>query len=254
MNRQRPVTRRRILLEAFKLLYRRIPYIAIASISLYLLIFIGVRGYYRYMPASWFVTVQGTPHIDNGPVNGTLTLTFCRNTRYPNIVAVGARSYYVLLDGKETPAGNYSFKATIEHNKRCQYIPIAPSNHPEKAGTYLAHTDLTFSVEGHRKVVSYDTNTFVLSDTRQSLEDQIKSLQEQIQLLESEQSILPTPSQPAGQNSPVATTTAPPDSPAPTPSTPVPTAPSQAGSTVEGPAGIVQSTLNGLSGILKRLF
>lgn len=186
-----------VITNGARLLYKRIPYYAVASVSLYVLIFIGDRSYYRFMPASWWIHIQGVPHIDDGQVDGTLTLTFCRETRYPDIMAIGARSFYMILNDHASPAGSYSFSPRIAHTPRCQYISIPASKHPSKPGTYLAHTDLTFLIEGHRKVLSYDTNAFRLSDTRQSLQQQIDTLQEQLKTLQQEQEQLPvaTPTQ-----------------------------------------------------------
>lgn len=172
-------------------LYRRIPYVAIFSLSLYVLINLATWSYYRFMPGSWFLDVQGTPHIADGNVSDTLTLTFCRSTRYPNISALGARSYYLVADNHKTAAGSYRFAPRFEQQDGCQYISVPPDKHPQKAGTYLAHTELTFKVRGHEKTVKYDTNTFRLTDTRQSLEDRIKELQRQIDDLLSQQQALP---------------------------------------------------------------
>lgn len=177
----------RLTVAFFVVLYKRIPYIMIATLALMVIIYGGIfvsRGlkdiYYRFAPASHFIQITKQPFITNGSVDGTLTLTFCRNTTYDNIHAIGFRSFYQIVSGNEQPAGDYQFQATIERNKECQYIPITADKHPRKAGTYKSHTDLTFVVEGHKKVLGYDTNGFVISDTAKSLEQQIQDLQNQI--------------------------------------------------------------------------
>lgn len=138
-------------------------------------------AYYRFTPASWFISIQGVPEIANASVGSDLLLTFCRSTRDTGYDTVSTRSFYsVATDGTYTAAGQYQFKATIEHDKVCQTIHIPPDKHPNKAGTYTAHTDMAFVVHGHEKVLSYDTNQFVISDTKQSIEQQIQELQRQI--------------------------------------------------------------------------
>lgn len=222
-----------LILAAGKEFYHRIPYFAIASVCIYLLLFLGIRAYYRYMPASWFIHVQGIPHIDNGQVGSDLTLTFCRTTRYPNIKAVGIRSFYYIVGNNEQPAQSYTFSPTIQRQKACQYLTLTPDKHPEKAGTYIAHTDLTFYVDGHKKVLEYDTNTFVISDTKQSLEQQIQKLENEIKGLKGQESaIIPTSvslpsstSTPDQVTAPSTTSTTEPSEPASTPQpTPPPTA------------------------------
>lgn len=173
--------------------YHRIPYFAIASVCIYLLLFVGIRAYYRYMPASWFIDIQGIPHIDNGQVGANLTLTFCRRTRYPDIKAIGARGFYLLTSaGHETPVEHYTFNPTFQGDKQCQYITLTPNKHPEVAGTYISHTDLTFYVDGHKKVIGYNTNTFVISDTKQSLEQQIQQLEKEIKALQGQELVTST--------------------------------------------------------------
>lgn len=229
------------------MLLRRLPYIAVFAGSLYIITVTSTWAYYRFMPASWFIDIRGTPKISNGTIDSTLTLTLCRDTRYPNIQAVGARSYYVILDGKRSPAGNYSFTAKIEHSEECQYIPIQADKHPNKAGTYLAHTDLTFYVEGYKKVLGYQTDTFQLSDTRKSLQEQIQQLEQKIEELRSQQSaVAPTESTVAAQEVPSVSVPAVVPEQTSQPSAPTPDAP-----TTSAPPepGLVTRVLNGITSL-----
>lgn len=241
----------KVVVTAGQLFYRRIPYFAIASVSLFILFSLGRWSYYQFAPASWFISVHGIPHIDNGQVGSSLTLTFCRTVHHPPIKAVGARGFYLIVGNRQTPVKHYSFDPTFQGNKECQYINLPPDKHPETAGTYLAHTDLTFYVEGHRKVLSYDTNAFVISDTKQSLEQQIRALEDEIRALQGQESsatptsiTFPVSLPPAPT---VATTTPQPGAP-PASNTTTNQSPSPAPSQPEKGPGVIRALLNSLAG------
>lgn len=183
----------RLLVDTGRLFFRRFGYIAIFAVSLYIVGYISQLAYYRFMPGRWFLGVSAA-RVSDAQVSEELSLTLCRTTRYPNIKGASTRSFYQYLDGgKLSPAGDYEFTATYESDKNCQVIHIPASKHPEKAGDYYIHTDITFIVyegsHGFKKVVSYDTNRFHIYDTTRSLRQQIQDLQSQLDALRAELSI-----------------------------------------------------------------
>lgn len=174
---------RRLIIAGAIVLYKRAFRIATAIFAVYIIILVTQASYYRFMPGSWFINVTQQPFVSNAKVSDPLLMKFCRDTRAANIKALGVRSFYSIISNGQVSAGHYDFSAVIEKVDHCQYIRIPQNKHPQAAGNYVSHTDLTFYVEGHKKIVSYETNQFVLSDTKESLENQIKDLQNQIQQL-----------------------------------------------------------------------
>lgn len=147
------------------------------AVVLYL---VGNWAYYRFAPPKWFLNYYSV-HVSNASVDEDVPFTVCRQKRYPNLYIGASRTFFLITeDEKDTPVGEYKFDAIIEEGTECQNIHISKDVHPQKPGTYYAHTEAEFWVNGHRKVISYDTNYYEIDDTQESLERRIEQLEREL--------------------------------------------------------------------------
>lgn len=169
---------------------RRRLFTALARASIGFVVFAALAAattwaYYRFMPASWFLNYYSA-HADNAVIGEPVSLTLCRTTHYKNFRIEATRTFVFQQrgDGFE-PVAEYNFGAQIEQQETpCQTIQIPVTRQPQMAGTYRIKTEATFQVAGNRKTVAYETNTYTISDTADSIEAQIKQLKAKIDELE----------------------------------------------------------------------
>lgn len=137
--------------------------------------------YYRFMPGNWFINYYQAQIIDS-TVGSDLQGTFCRVVRAENLRINATRTFLINKDGKMVAMGEYEFSAGVEKLKdtNCQPIRVIADNVPDVAGEYKIHTEADFVVNGVRKTISYDTNTFKITETKESLQQEIDRLREQV--------------------------------------------------------------------------
>lgn len=150
-------------------------------------------GYYRFVPATWFLNYYYA-RADNAVIGQPVALTLCRHKHYQDIDLAATRTFIYSVSGQGTqaaPIREYTFNAHIENlTKPCTTVQLKTSQQPQKAGTYVIHTEAEFFVHGDRKTISYDTPPYVVGETTQSVQQQIKQLQTEIQVLEKQLSQL----------------------------------------------------------------
>ena len=147
-------------------LIKKLPRIAFFVGAFYLLFFVGQQIYFRVAPAENFLDYYYAK-VDDTPVGTEPLMTLCRRVEY---------------DGKSTQVAEYNFEANVEKGDgNCTNIRL--KKQPQKEGTYRAHTEYTFYVNGQRKAGEYDTNQYKMTPTSDSINDQIDALQAQIDAL-----------------------------------------------------------------------
>lgn len=176
----------RLTLATFKVLTRRLPYIAFWFACLYGMFWLAPKAYYLAMPGSWWVDVTGPVTMTNAGVGRTSTLTFCRDLRRSPIDVQMTRSFYRVEGARLVPISDYTRAITLQGPDGCRYPTITADQLPKQAGSYQARTTYTFCIEGNcSKTIAFDLDQpFIVSDTSRSLELRIQELQEQIYQLQ----------------------------------------------------------------------
>lgn len=236
-------------MNTLKIIWHRLPRIAIYILAIYVLLFVGQKAFYRFMPASYFLEYTSVNVPNNQPIyaHSPVPVTFCREKK-GNYPITGYRVYYKLDKTMDRSKGkqvqNQPVNNQITQN-RCVDLLITPAQYDHEAGTYFFRTFLTFRVDGNVKQVINESNTYVIQDKPMTTDDMLKRIQElqdEINRLKStlEQALAKTPqtvavvsrstSTTVAKQSPVATTSQPEQTP---PEIPTPQQISQ-GSIVRG--------------------
>ena len=202
----------KVLLSMGRVLFRRLPYIFLWTLSLYGVTWLAPRFYYMAMPGSYWINLN-EPVVAANPttsVGKDVTFKLCRTLRSGPIKVFHTRSYYRIESGKQTPVKSYVFTRTYSAPKTCQYPVIPADDLPDRSGVYKVRTDLAFRIHGSSKTMSHEF-TVNLTDTAQTLEERIQELEEQIYELKQQRGVLlpavPTTAAPAATQN--ATTAAP---------------------------------------------
>ena len=161
---------------------KSLPRIAFFVGAFYLIFFVGQQLYFKYAPAENFLNYYYAK-VDDTPVGTEPLMTLCRRVDYDGIKIEGFRTFISYEDnGKSTQVAEYNFEANVEKGDG-NYTNIRLKKQPQREGTYRAHTEYTFYVNGQRKAGQYDTNQYKMTPTNDSINDQIDALQAQIDAL-----------------------------------------------------------------------
>lgn len=180
-----PRTKVQVILGVMLNLLKKVPRIALFMVSFFAIFWVGQQLYYRFAPAETFLNYYYAK-VDDTPVGTEPLATLCRrvSTQGVRIEAVRTFIKYEDVSGKPSVAGEYQFSAGVEQQEvgtNCQNVRLR--RQPQVQGTFSAHTEYVFYINGYRKSGSYDTNKYKMTPTAQSLEAQVKSLQDQIDIL-----------------------------------------------------------------------
>lgn len=171
-----------------KLIWKRLPYIALYSVVFYAIFFVGQALFYRYMPASFFlnyynVTIpNASQHYEHEPV----PYTVCRDAKasYP---FTGKRLIYKLPNEVARDKGqlikSYSISSVITPNK-CNALSITPKVYDFSAGSYYFRTYVNFEVHGNEKQVYFESPTFSIQKKVLTQDDLIKQIEQNQQEIE----------------------------------------------------------------------
>lgn len=162
-----------------------------------------IPTYFAFAPARSFVDYYYARVADT-PVGTEPQMTLCRRINYDAIRIEAVRTFiYVDKGGKEEQVKDYPFNASVsqgESDSNC--ITVRLKGQPQVPGTYRTVTSITFSVQGHRKSYSYDSNQYKMIEVEQTDDERIKELQRQIDAIKEDQSPGTTQSAPSSQPAP----------------------------------------------------
>lgn len=173
-----------------------------------MLIYFSIVGliiptYFAFAPARSFVDYYYARVADT-PVGTEPQMTLCRRINYDAIRIEAVRTFiYIDKGGKEEQVKDYPFNASVsqgETDGNC--ITVRLKGQPMVAGTYRTVTSITFSVQGHRKSYSYDSNQYKMIPVEQSDDERIKELQRQIDEIKGTRPTGSTQSAPVQQSPP----------------------------------------------------
>ena len=180
-----PRTKIQLVLAVALNIFKRVPRIAFFMLSFFVIFWVGQQLYFRFAPAENFLNYYYAK-VDDTPVGTEPLATLCRRVSTEGIKIEAVRTFIKFEDvtGKPTTVGEYQFTAGVEQlpdGTNCQNLRLRKQ--PQVQGTYSAHTEYVFYINGYRKSGSYDTNKYKMTETQQSLDLQIKTLQDQIDIL-----------------------------------------------------------------------
>ena len=163
-------------------LLKKVPRIAFFMLAFYAIFWVGTQLYYRYAPAENFLNYYYAK-VDDTPVGTEPLMTLCRRVEFDGIKIDAYRTFiFYEAGGKTTQVAEYNFEANVEKGDgNCTNIRL--KNQPQREGTYRAHTEYVFYVDGVKKYGQYDTNQYKMTPTALSLTAQIDALQTQIDAL-----------------------------------------------------------------------
>lgn len=166
-------------------LLKKVPRIAFFMLAFYAIFWVGTQLYYRYAPAENFLNYYYAK-VDDTPVGTEPLMTLCRRVDFDGIKIDAYRTFiYYEASGKTTQVAEYNFEANVEKGDgNCTNIRLR--NQPQREGTYRAHTEYVFYVDGVKKAGQYDTNQYKMTPTTLSLTAQIEALQAQIDALKAQ--------------------------------------------------------------------
>lgn len=184
-----PRTKLQVTLGVMVNLFKKVPRIAFFMLSFFAIFWVSQQLYFRFAPAETFLNYYYAK-VDDSPVGTEPLATLCRRVSMQGIRIEAVRTFikYEDVNGKPVTAGEYQFSAGVEQltdGTNCMNVRLRKQ--PQVQGTYSAHTEYVFYVNGYRKSGSYDTNKYKMTPTQQSMEQQIKQLQDQIDIIKSQQ-------------------------------------------------------------------
>lgn len=164
---------------------KKIPRIAFFVLAFYAIFWVGTQLYYRFAPSDNFLNYYYAK-VDDTPLGTEPLMTLCRHVEFDGIKIDAYRTFiYYEAGGKTTQVAEYNFEANVEKGDgNCTNIRL--KNQPQREGTYRAHTEYVFYVDGVKKAGQYDTNQYKMTPTALSLTDQIDALQAQIDALQAQ--------------------------------------------------------------------
>lgn len=166
-------------------LLKKVPRIAFFMLAFYAIFWVGTQLYYRFAPSENFLNYYYAK-VDDTPVGTEPLMTLCRRVEFDGIKIDAYRTFiYYEAGGKTTQVAEYNFEANVEKGDgNCTNIRL--KNQPQREGTYRAHTEYVFYVDGVKKAGQYDTNQYKMTPTALSLTAQIDALQTQIDALKAQ--------------------------------------------------------------------
>lgn len=166
-------------------LLKKVPRVAFFVLAFYVIFWVGSQLYYQFAPAQNFLNYYYAK-VDDTPVGTEPLMTLCRRVEFDGIKIDAYRTFiYYEAGGKTTQVAEYNFEVNVEKGDgNCTNIRL--KNQPQREGTYRAHTEYVFYVNGIKKSGQYDTNQYKMTPTALSLTDQIQALQAQIDALKAQ--------------------------------------------------------------------
>lgn len=178
-------TKLTVTLSVMGRLLKKVPRIAFFMLAFYAIFWVGTQLYYRFAPSENFLNYYYAK-VDDTPVGTEPLMTLCRRVEFDGIKIDAYRTFiYYEAGGKTTQVAEYNFEANVEKGDgNCTNIRL--KNQPQREGTYRAHTEYVFYVDGVKKAGQYDTNQYKMTPTSLSLQAQIEALQAQIDALKAQ--------------------------------------------------------------------
>ena len=178
-------TKLTVTLGVMSRLLKKVPRIAFFVLAFYAIFWVGTQLYYRFAPSDNFLNYYYAK-VDDTPVGTEPLMTLCRRVEFDGIKIDAYRTFiYYEAGGKTTQVAEYNFEANVEKGDgNCTNIRL--KNQPQREGTYRAHTEYVFYVDGVKKAGQYDTNQYKMTPTALSLTAQIEALQAQIDALKAQ--------------------------------------------------------------------
>lgn len=179
-----------ILTKYLRVLWNRLPRIAVYIMAFYALFWVGQHVYYWGMPGDHFVRFYKV-QVQNGEEGEDIPYQVCR-TKQANYQVKGVRTFYMLPDDESTQGqrvASSDLQGALE-NDECANLFIRTEQFEHKPGNYYFVTELVFSVEGFEKRISYKSNIYTIYEKRQlspdEIQKQIDELQQQIDSLKAQ--------------------------------------------------------------------
>lgn len=232
----------RLITRTTKLLWHRLPRIALYTVAFYALFWVGQQTYYRFAPAEQFIRFYKV-QVQNAREGQDIPFQVCR-TKDANYQISGYRTFYKLTETDEDSGQRYAqsrLEGALE-NDECANLFIRVEKVPHTPGSYYFVTELEFSVNGYTKHLRYKSNVYSIVEqpleTPEQIQDRIDDLQRQIDELKASLARRSVPADstatggsPEGPkvsagNSPATPTDPQPSRPGPVPETPSPSRPS----------------------------
>lgn len=162
-----------------------------------------IPTYYAFAPARSFVDYYYARVADT-PVGTDPQMTLCRRVNYDAIRIEAVRTFiYIDKGGKEEQVKDYPFNASVSQGEtEGNCITVRLKGQPQVEGTYRTVTSITFSVQGHRKSYSYDSNQYKMLPADKTDDQRIRELEEQIEAIKRMNTSGSTQSAPVQQSQP----------------------------------------------------
>jgi len=157
-------------------LLKKVPRIAFFMLAFYAIFWVGTQLYYRFAPSENFLNYYYAK-VDDTPLGTEPLMTLCRRVEFDGIKIDAYRTFiYYEAGGKTTQVAEYNFEANVEKGDgNCTNIRL--KNQPQREGTYRAHTEYVFYVDGVKKAGQYDTNQYKMTPTATSPQSSTSSPQ-----------------------------------------------------------------------------
>lgn len=172
-----------------KIIFKRLPYIAVYIVTLYAFLYIGELAWYRYQPANHFMNYTKFD-VNNAEEGNDVPFQACKDIDQPYKVT-GDRIIYRIPEGSQPQdrvfAGNYKIDSTVTAD-RCVNGFIFQEQFNHEPGNYIAYTSFDFEVKhGFRKRVTFESNVYTIFPVRvgsvEEIEKRIFELEKEIELL-----------------------------------------------------------------------
>lgn len=172
-----------------KLIWHRLPYIALYSVTCIALLFVLEFVYYRYASAEHFIHYTSF-HFNSLQEHQDAPFEACKTTNFAYKID-GNRNIYRIPEGKteidKVLVKQYPLNSIISKTP-CVNAFITKDQYDFTAGNYQVYTTFNFSAKyGNRKSITFKSNIFQVFQSHPATVDEIQKkideLQKQIDLL-----------------------------------------------------------------------
>lgn len=172
----------RTISKTSKIIFKRLPRIAIYTFAFYLLFFVAQHFYYWAMPGEHFVKFYKI-QVQNAEEGEEIPFQVCR-TKRANYQVEGFRTFYS-IPNNDDPQGVRTAQVKIQgalEDEECANLFVRLEQFTHTPGNYYFVTELRFSVEGFDKFVRYKSNVYTVTKKQQLSPDEIQKQIDELQM------------------------------------------------------------------------